>query len=113
VIENETTRSLEEMLFDTSTAALKAAGLTAEELDGVVLSGNDQIDGRVISIMASAGPTGGVNRDTMRLHTVTSASKLDREKMSSLLGGQNPANPRTRIGLNSCQQSLTSFVKSA
>jgi hypothetical protein len=64
VVENETTRSLEEMLFDTSTAALKAAGLTAEELDGVVLSGNDQIDGRVISIMAAAGPTGGVNRDT-------------------------------------------------
>ncbi len=64
VIENESTRSLEEMLFDTSTAALKAAGLTAEDIDGVVLSGNDQIDGRVISIMAAAGPTGGVNRDT-------------------------------------------------
>ena len=64
VIENETTRSLEEMLFDTSTAALNAAGLTAEDIDGVVLSGNDQTDGRVISIMAAAGPTGGVNRDT-------------------------------------------------
>jgi|TARA_B110000971_G_C20039556_1_gene516807 hypothetical protein len=52
------------MLFDTSTAALKAAGLTAKNIDGIVLSGNDQIDGRVIGIMASAGPTGGVNRDT-------------------------------------------------
>ena len=64
VVENESTRSLEEMIFDTSTAALKSAGLEAQELDGVVLSGNDEIDGRVITIMSAAGPAGGVNRDT-------------------------------------------------
>jgi hypothetical protein len=64
VVENETTRSLEEMIFDTTTAALQAAGLEAHELDGIVLSGNDEIDGRVISIMPSTGPAGGVDRDT-------------------------------------------------
>lgn len=64
VIEQETTRSLEEMIFDTTTAALKSAGLEAHDLDGIVLSGNDEIDGRVISIMPSTGPAGGVDRDT-------------------------------------------------
>ena len=64
VVENESTRSLEEMIFASSTAALESAGMEAQDLDGVVLSGNDQVDGRVISIMAAAGPAGGVNRDT-------------------------------------------------
>ncbi len=64
VVENESSRSLEEMLFDTTTAALTAAGLTAQDLDSIVLGANDQTDGRVISIMAGTGPTGGVHRDT-------------------------------------------------
>lgn len=64
VVEVESSRSLEEMLFDTTTAALAAAGLTVSDLDSIVLGGNDQTDGRVISIMAGAGPTGGVHRDT-------------------------------------------------
>lgn len=64
VIDRETTRSLEEMIFDTTTMALESAGLKAHDLDGVVLSGNDEIDGRVISIMPSTGPAGGVDRDT-------------------------------------------------
>lgn len=64
VVELETSRSLEEMIFDTATKALNAAGLTAATVDSVVLSGQDQIDGRVISIMPSTGPAGGVNRDT-------------------------------------------------
>lgn len=64
IINNDSSRSLEELIFDTSTGALTAAGLTAEDLDSVVLSGNDQIDGRVISIMPAAGPAGGVDRDT-------------------------------------------------
>lgn len=63
-IENETSRSLEEMIFDTTTTALSAAGLEAHDLDGIVLSGNDEIDGRVISIMSASGPAGGVDRDT-------------------------------------------------
>ena len=52
------------MIFETSTRALKSIGLSAADIDAFVLGGNDQIDGRVISIMPSAGPAGGVNHDT-------------------------------------------------
>jgi hypothetical protein len=63
VIEREEDRSLEEMIFQASRDALKQAGLDRFVLDGVVLSGNDQVDGRVISCMPSAGPAGGVDHD--------------------------------------------------
>lgn len=63
VVEREERRSLEEMIFQASRAALEQASLDRSELDGVVLSGNDQVDGRVISCMPSAGPAGGVDLD--------------------------------------------------
>src|SRR3982074_3699243 len=63
VIEREEDRSLEEMIFQASRDALKQAGLDRFVLDGVVLSGNDQVDGLVISCMPSAGPAGGVDHD--------------------------------------------------
>jgi hypothetical protein len=63
VVAREERRSLEEMIFAASSAALAAAGLGRADLDGVVLSGNDQVDGRVISCMPSAGPAGGVDLD--------------------------------------------------
>lgn len=55
--------SLEEMIFACSSTVLKKAGLDHSTLEGVVMSGQDQIDGRVISCMPSAGPAGGVGRD--------------------------------------------------
>jgi len=64
IVAKETSASLEEMIFRTTKKALDGIGLTAKDIDGVVLAGNDQIDGRVISIMPSAGPAGGVNHDT-------------------------------------------------
>lgn len=60
----ETSKSLEEMIFEGSKSALNSIGLTAADIDAFVLGGNDQIDGRVISIMPSTGPAGGVNHDT-------------------------------------------------
>lgn len=60
----ESGKSLEEMIFETTSRALSAANLTIDDIDDVVLSGNDEIDGRVISCMPSAGPAGGVGRDT-------------------------------------------------
>ncbi|GAA5113942.1 hypothetical protein [Pseudonocardia adelaidensis] len=63
VVEREEHRSLEEMIFQASRAVLERAGLDRCALDGVVLSGNDQVDGRVISCMPSAGPAGGVGLD--------------------------------------------------
>lgn len=64
VMDEELHRTLEEMIFDTATEALGAVGLTASDIDGFVVSGNDEIDGRVISIMPAVGPVGGVGKDT-------------------------------------------------
>lgn len=63
VVEREEDRSLEEMIFHASREVLRRAGIERSDLDGVVLSGNDQVDGRVISVMPAAGPAGGVDRD--------------------------------------------------
>jgi len=56
-------RSLEELTFDASAAVLADAGLTAASVGSVVLYGQDQMNGRVISCMVAAGPAGGVDRD--------------------------------------------------
>lgn len=56
-------RSLEEMVFEAAEATVADAGVSLDDVDGVVVSGSDQIDGRVISCMVTSGPAGGVNRD--------------------------------------------------
>ena len=58
-------RSLEEIIYDISQAALADAGLTVEDIDGIVVGCNDQFDGRAISVMMASGPTGGVDRDIL------------------------------------------------
>ncbi|MFO1024726.1 MAG: hypothetical protein U1E70_06030 [Acetobacteraceae bacterium] len=58
-------RSLEEVIYDTAQLALTDAGLTIEDIDGIVVAANDQFDGRSISVMMASGPTGGVDRDIM------------------------------------------------
>jgi acetyl-CoA C-acetyltransferase len=62
---HDTPRSLEEVLFHTSVTALRSAGLTFDDIDGIVVAGNDQYDGRAISIMAASGSVGGVDRDIL------------------------------------------------
>ena len=57
------TRSLEEIIYDVSQAALADAGLGIDDIDGIVVGCNDQFDGRAISVMMASGPTGGVDRD--------------------------------------------------
>ena len=57
--------ALEEILYEVSQAALKSAGITIEQIDGIVVGSNDQIDGRAISIMAASGSVGGVDRDIL------------------------------------------------
>lgn len=68
-VEHETVRSLEEMIFEASTEALTRAGFTIADIDAVVVSANDEVDGRVISIMAGAGPAGGVGLDTTMVNS--------------------------------------------
>lgn len=58
-------RSLEEILYEVSQAALADAGLTIEDIDGIVVAANDQLDGRAISVMAASGSVGGVDRDIL------------------------------------------------
>ena len=56
---------LEEILYEVSQAALKSAGITIEQIDGIVVGSNDQIDGRAISVMMASGSVGGVDRDIL------------------------------------------------
>lgn len=57
--------SLEEHLYAATQAALKDAGLVIEQIDGIVVGCNDQIDGRAISVMMASGSVGGVDRDIL------------------------------------------------
>ncbi len=58
-------RSLEEILYEVTQEALRNAGIDMEEIDGIIVASNDQIDGRAISIMAASGSVGGVDRDIL------------------------------------------------
>ena len=58
-------QSLEELLYEVTQRALRDAGLTIDDIDGIVTGGNDQYDGRAISVMMASGPVGGVDRDVL------------------------------------------------
>lgn len=58
-------RSLEEIIYDTTQQALADAGLTIDDIDGIVVACNDQLDGRAISVMMASGAVGGVDRDIL------------------------------------------------
>ena len=56
-------RSLEELIFASTSAAIAKAGLTPAQIDSVVISGNDQTDGRIISCMVTTGAVAGVGKN--------------------------------------------------
>ncbi len=58
-------QSLEELLYEVTQRALADAGLTIDDIDGIVVAANDQYDGRAISVMMASGPVGGVDRDIL------------------------------------------------
>lgn len=58
-------RSLEEIIYDTTQQALADAGLTIDDIDGIIVASNDQLDGRAISVMMASGAVGGVDRDIL------------------------------------------------
>ena len=58
-------RSLEEVIYDTTRQALTDAGLTMNDIDGIVVASNDQLDGRAISVMMASAAVGGVDRDVL------------------------------------------------
>ena len=67
LVPREVHRSLEEMVFAAATGALADAGLTIADVDGVVLTTQDQLSGRIIESMVTNGPAGGVGRDVTTL----------------------------------------------
>jgi len=60
-------QSLEEMVFEASRGALADASLSIEDIDAVMLSATDQVEGRVIESMVTTGPAGGAGRDVTTL----------------------------------------------
>ena len=58
-------RSLEEVMYDTAQMALSDAGLSIDDIDGIVVASNDQFDGRAIAVMMASGSVGGVDRDLL------------------------------------------------
>ena len=58
-------RSLEEAVYAVARSALLDAGLVIEDIDGIVVAANDQLDGRAIAIMMASGSVGGVGRDIL------------------------------------------------
>lgn len=60
-------QSLEEMVFEAARGALDDAGLAIGDIDAVMLSTTDQVEGRVIESMVTNGAAGGVGRDVTTL----------------------------------------------
>lgn len=60
------------MIFDAARAALADAGLQVSDIDAVMLSTTDQVEGRIIESMVTNGAAGGAGRDVT---TITSAGE--------------------------------------
>ena len=58
-------RSLEESIYAVTRAALRDAEFDIDDVEGIVVAGNDELDGRAISVMMASGPVGGVDRDIL------------------------------------------------
>lgn len=59
-------KRLEEMVYDTSAQALRAAGVDRAEIDHITLATCDELDGRSISSMLMAAPAGGYLKDELK-----------------------------------------------
>ena len=57
--------SLEELIFRTVTSLLREASIGIADVDSVVISSSDQVDGRPISIMVTSGPVGAYGKDLL------------------------------------------------
>jgi acetyl-CoA acetyltransferase len=60
-------KRLEEMAYDTSAQALRAAGVEQGTLDHITLATSDELDGRSISNMLMVAPAGGYLKDELRV----------------------------------------------
>lgn len=65
--DGETDKSSDEMLLPTSMAALEDAGITHEDLDVIVATGQDTYDGAAISDGQKVAPSGAYEKPMMRV----------------------------------------------
>lgn len=59
--------ALTELVFEAASAALADAGPARAGVDGVCLATSDQLDGRAISSMQLAGPSGAYLKDEIKV----------------------------------------------
>jgi hypothetical protein len=59
--------ALDELIYLSTSAALKNAGLTIHQIDGVSMASSDLNDGRAISTMTLTGSTGSFHKSEMRV----------------------------------------------
>jgi acetyl-CoA C-acetyltransferase len=57
--------SLEELIFRTVRSVPEKVGLGIEDVESMVISSSDQVDGRAISIMVTSGPVGAYGKDLL------------------------------------------------
>jgi acetyl-CoA acetyltransferase len=84
-------KRLEEIAYDTARAALDDAGIARAEVDHVTLAGCDELDGRGITSMLLAAPSGAYLRDEMRI--------TDSGLMALCMGALRVATGRFHCGL--------------
>jgi acetyl-CoA C-acetyltransferase len=60
-------QKLDDMVFEATSKALESARIERKELDSVVISGSDEIDGRCISSMLLAMPAGAYLKDEIKV----------------------------------------------
>src|SRR4029077_12912038 len=63
----DSTRNLMELIFDCSSEALSASAATIDEIDSVVISAHDLVDGRSLSSMVTPPAAGAYLRDETRV----------------------------------------------
>jgi acetyl-CoA C-acetyltransferase len=59
--------SLSDMIFETTSMALKDAGISQPDIDTVVMAESDQVDGRIIGAMSAALPAHCLDKDEIRV----------------------------------------------
>jgi acetyl-CoA acetyltransferase len=102
--------SLPELVFQAASAALVDAGLSRADLDGVCLAASDQLDGRAISSMQLAGPSGAYLKDEIKvgddgsLAYATAVLRIeagvDRRVLAMSWTKSSESPPETALGVN-------------
>ena len=64
---SKTDQKLDDMVFEASSRALQDASVTRDDIDSVVISACDELDGRCISSMVLAAPAGSYLKDEIKV----------------------------------------------